>query len=562
MAHLALARKYRPLTFDQIIGQDVLVRTLKNALATGKIHPAYIFSGIRGVGKTTAARIFAKGLNCARGVTADPCLECPSCKEIALSTSMDVLEIDGATHTKAEEARDLTQVARYSPARDRFRVFLIDEVHMLSKPAFNALLKTLEEPPSHVVFLLATTEPDKIPETIHSRAQHFQFRRVPPALVSRYLQKVADEEGITLEPAARDLVAHCGEGSVRDSLTLLDRLLAYSGGEITEELASDVLGAAGRESLFAFCDTLADEDVPAVLNRIDELFDKGQDLKRFLFDLGNHVRRLLRERLAPGVSGGGDEPAETAERYRAQASRFSPEELMRLMDLLAGTQQKIRSAPDPQALFELQLVKAACLPRIVPLEVLLGGDPDAGAGAPPAPSGASSPPRPREADRAAEPPVQSPPAPEKMRERADPAPQAGESPERIENFRRISGEALALARPALTGARIFVDEEGVLHVVCHNGSATGHTYLSGPERIAVLKKAALEAGLSGRVVVERDDSEAPLGFSPEVREQEPDPVQEDETIRNVVKVLGGRVLKVTPLASEDSAGEDNDAEHE
>ena len=239
--HQALARRYRPQSFDEMVGQRAVVKTLKNALAKGKIHPAYIFSGIRGVGKTTAARLFAKGLNCVKGPTFEPCNECASCLEIGKAASMDVLEIDGATNTKAEEARDLMQAARYTPARDRYRVFIIDEVHMLSTAAFNALLKTFEEPPPHAVFLLATTEPHKIPETIHSRAQHFQFKRVPTPLVIRHLEEICQKEELKAEPAALELVARSGEGSVRDSLTLLDRLMAYADGPLTEETAVEAL---------------------------------------------------------------------------------------------------------------------------------------------------------------------------------------------------------------------------------------------------------------------------------------------------------------------------------
>jgi DNA polymerase III subunit gamma/tau len=301
MAYEALARKYRPQAFADMIGQGPVVKTLQNALSTGKIHPAYIFSGIRGVGKTTAARLFAKGLNCKDGPTATPCGECPSCQEIRRGGSMDVLEIDAATNTQVEKIRDLTDAARYTPARDRYRVFIIDEVHMLSKSSFNALLKTLEEPPAHAIFLLATTAAHDIPETVHSRAQHFQFRRVPETLVTAFLAQVCEKEEISAEPEALALIAKSGEGSVRDGLTLLDRILAYACGPVTEAAAVEVLGVTGREGLLSILDSLAKGDAGAVPVFVDRLLERGQSLERFLSDLAGLVRGIARSKFgAPG----------------------------------------------------------------------------------------------------------------------------------------------------------------------------------------------------------------------------------------------------------------------
>ncbi len=371
MTYKALARKYRPQTFDEMVGQEAVVKTLKNALATGKIHPAYIFSGIRGVGKTTAARLFAKGLNCETGPTVTPCNACPSCVEIAAGRSMDVLEIDGATHTKAEEARDLMQAARYMPVRDRYRVFIIDEVHMLSTAAFNALLKTLEEPPAHAVFLLATTEPFRIPETIHSRAQHFQFRRVSAYKVASFLKDLCGREGVEAEPAALDLVARSGEGSVRDSLTLLDRLLTYANGPLEEAAAVEVLGVVGRDALLSMLEMVSRGEPSDVSRFLDEARERGQNLERFLSDLVALVRDVLRYKTA-GTGGDAEEVADDGG-LKAAAERLSLEDLLRLWDLLALTQQRLKGAPDPEALLELQLIKAALLPGILPLEQVLSG---------------------------------------------------------------------------------------------------------------------------------------------------------------------------------------------
>ncbi len=568
MAHQALARKYRPRQFDELVGQQALIRTLKNALSTGKVHPAYIFSGIRGIGKTTVARIFAKGLNCEKGVTPEPCDACASCAEIAAGRSMDVLEIDGATHTKVEEARDLTQLARYTPARDRHRVFIIDEVHMLSNAAFNALLKTMEEPPPHVVFLLATTEPHKIPDTIHSRAQLFQFRPVPAPLVSDYLGRLAEREGFLAEPGALELVARCGGGSVRDSLTLLDRLLAYADGPLTEAAAVDVLGVAGREGLFAFCDALASGDTVRVLALLDEGFERGHDMERFLADLADHARHLLRARAAPGAASPGETP-EVLARFVAQAGAFSTEDLLRLLDLLAATQQRLKGAPDPRALLELQLVKAALLPRILPLDQLLSGaSPPAAAplvrppsAAPPAAAPASVAPAgpPEEAGEGGDLRFKSIIPFQRMDETEAVSYEAADG--RAKAFREAACERFFLARAVLEAAAISLDPEGVLHVACTDGSSAGIAFLTDPARRSEIEELARAAGFPGPVAVERRDAEPakpPAARAPHA----PLPPDRDEAVKAVLRVFGGQVLKVTPLAAEAATDEESHDEPE
>ncbi len=572
MAYMALARKYRPRQLDELVGQQALLRTLKNALDTGKIHPAYIFAGIRGVGKTTVARIFAKGLNCERGVTSEPCDSCPSCKEVTSGHSMDVLEIDGATHTQVDEARDLTQLARYTPARDRHRVFIIDEVHMLSKQAFNALLKTMEEPPPHVVFLLATTEPRKIPDTIQSRAQLFQFRPVEAALVASYLRHLAGMEGFSAEPGALDLVARCGGGSVRDSLTLLDRLLAYAGGNLTEADAVQVLGVAGRESLFAIADTFASGDVGALLAILDDGFDRGFDMERLIQDLTGHARLLLRACLAPSAPMGAEDPA-LARRIKEQASRFSAEDLLRLLDILAATQFRLKGAPGARALIELQLSKAALLSRILPLDQLLSGAPLREA-----PSGPKALPL--------EPAV--PLEPRAVEEDAGPAPEAegdfrftGLIPfkrmdeaeavsyelrdERATRFREAACDRFFPARAVLESAVISLDPEGVLHIACANGgSKAGMDFLKSPDHLKELQELAKEAGYPAQIAIERSNGEAAPSSGAPAEEPSPEAKrpEEDEAVRAVLKVLGGQVLKVTPLALEAEGAEEANDEPE
>ncbi len=572
MAYQALARKYRPQAFEDMIGQGAVVKTLQNALASGKIHPAYLFSGIRGVGKTTAARLFAKGLNCEQGPTPKPCGECPSCQEIKRGASMDVLEIDAATNTQVEKIRDLIDASRYTPSRDRFRVFIIDEVHMLSKSSFNALLKTLEEPPSHAVFLLATTEAHNIPETIHSRAQHFQFRRVPEPQVAVFLGSVCQKEGIAAEAEALSLVAKSGEGSVRDSLTLLDRILAYADGPVTEGVAVEVLGVMGREGLLALLHSLSQGDAGAVPAFVDGLLDRGQSLERFLSDLVGLVRQLVRLKCGTQGSGDGDP------RLTACGAAFSEEDLLRLWDLLLATQQRMKGTPDADALLELQLVKAALLPRILPLDRLLGRLPEAAREVlPPGPEPAhreapekSPTPTPRAAPPPAA-PLPAAPEPSHAEAEAVESPQEashaglrfkalipfkrmneeearvyeGQDDERIKRFRENAARRLPLLVETLKGAALSVDPDGVLHVALPASDATGVALLSNRERREALEAVARETGLSGAMAVHTADRVQNSGNPASAVPEALAPDRSDPAVDNVLRVFGGRVVKIT-----------------
>jgi DNA polymerase-3 subunit gamma/tau len=559
MTHKALAVKFRPQTFGEIVGQGPVVKTLQNALRTGRLHPAYIFSGIRGVGKTTIARIVAKGINCrgadgqAKFPTPDPCGICDSCIEIRDCRSMDVLEIDGASNNKVEEARDLTQLARYTPARDRFRVFIIDEVHMLSTAAFNALLKTLEEPPPHVIFLLATTEPRKIPETIQSRAQHFEFRKVAAAVIAAHLAGVCEREGLLAEPAALELVSRAGDGSVRDSLTLLDRLSSYADGPISEADAAEVLGLAGREVLFHATEAVAASDARALLDLLGEVLARGRDTKRFLEDLAGHVRRLLRERLAASAPPAG-EPEETTARFAAQASRFSPEDLLRLQDLLLTTLQRLKDAPDPDALLELQLMKAAYLPKILPLEAILSGAqlPQAPAQPPqplravPAPTPQPAPPPPPDADS---------PAPHGaglrftsltafQRMDGEEARSFEEDDERLARVRKRFAQAVPLAQGALEKANLSVDPEGVLHIALPPSASAGLALLGTPDRKRILDEAARAEGFPGGAALEKkeggeEESVVPAPKAPEAKGE-----FASKAVDSVRRVFGAQLIEV------------------
>jgi len=576
----ALARKYRPQTFEEMVGQGAVVRTLQNALATGRIHPAYIFSGIRGVGKTTAARLFAKGLNCAQGPTAKPCGECPSCIEIKRAASMDVLEIDAATNTQVEKIRDLIDASRYTPTRDRYRIFIIDEVHMLSGSSFNALLKTLEEPPAHARFLLATTEPHKIPETIHSRCQHFQFRRVPEHIVTAFLEQICAQETIAAEPAALSLIAKSGEGSVRDSLTLLDRIVAYADGPVSEAAAVEVLGVTGREGLFSLLEVLSEGRASGIPVFVDQLLDRGQSLERFLSDLVGLVRELVRLKLS-----GSKGPCDP--KLVACAEGFSEEDLLRLWDLLLISQQRLKGAPEADALLELQLVKAALLPRILPLDRLLSRVPESPlsdprpapqrpAAAPAAPGGSPSP----EPDHPSPNIQESVPPPEgsqpsgglrfkaliPFKRMGEDEARAYDDPDddRIRRFRENAARRLPLMQETLKGASLSLDPDGVLHVALPPLDSTGAALLKNRERREALEAVARESGLPGPVAVETGASPEPESSPARAASKGPEPLvqAENAAVDNVLRVLGGRLIRITAPPPPEPAEGDSHGEPE
>jgi DNA polymerase-3 subunit gamma/tau len=374
MSYQVLARKWRPKTFDEVVGQPTLVRTLKNALSSGRIGHAFLLSGARGVGKTTTARILAKALNCARAdkPTADPCGECPSCKEVAIGTSLDVQEIDGATNNGVEQVRELRESARYSPARDRFKIWIIDEVHMLSTGAFNALLKTLEEPPPRVKFIFATTEYHKIPDTILSRCQQYDFRMIPSRELLAHLRTVAVGETIQVSEEALAKIARAAEGSVRDALSLFDQVLAFSGSEVKDEDVTALLGLIDRELLLRASSAMVGGDSLAMLELVESLADYGADYRNFARELLLHFRELLMLKLAQDGSGllSAILP-EDRERMKPLSEAFSEEDLLRAFDVLTQADTDMRTAQDPRVTLELALLKLVQMRRLMPFVELV-----------------------------------------------------------------------------------------------------------------------------------------------------------------------------------------------
>jgi DNA polymerase-3 subunit gamma/tau len=366
-----LARKWRPQSFDQVVGQQHVTRTLANAIGSDRLAHAYIFSGLRGSGKTTAARILAKCLNCEKGPTPEPCGQCAACEEIAESRAIDVLEVDAASRTKVEQTRELLEMVAYAPARDRYKILIIDEAHMLSKASFNALLKTLEEPPPNVLFVLATTEIQKILPTILSRCQIFEFRRVGPRELGEHLSKICAEEEIEVSRATLERIARAGEGSVRDALSLLERAVAFCGPRIEDEDVLRMLGAVRSEVLSGLVSALAARDAAGMLTVLDCLVDEGHDLTHFWTELVAALRDLLVMRSLPGQPDLLARSPDEAAALEAAAKGLSREDLTRAFQIVADLEPALRSSSRPRFMFEAALIRLAGLGAVKPIEEVL-----------------------------------------------------------------------------------------------------------------------------------------------------------------------------------------------
>lgn len=358
MAYLALYRKYRPKTFDEVIGQEHITRTLANQVKAGQVSHAYLFTGSRGTGKTSTARIFAYAINCQNPVNGSPCYECEVCKQLANPSNMDVIEIDAASNNRVDEIRELRENVKFMPATAKFKVYIIDEVHMLTDSAFNALLKTLEEPPAHVVFVLGTTEVHKLPQTILSRCLRFDFRLVSQAKLEKIVKDIFDKENITYQNEAIKEIAMAGEGSVRDTLSIADLIVAYSGGEITLEGVLKVLGTADLENLSAFAKAVFDKNVGQVFEVIDRVAKEGKNLIVFAKDLSVLFRNLLIIKTAKTAQELLATTADTFEKLSALAQSATEEELIKNMRIFSAIEAELKYALSPRVLIETAAVTA------------------------------------------------------------------------------------------------------------------------------------------------------------------------------------------------------------
>ena len=353
MSYQALARKWRPRNFDAIVGQEHVVRALVNAFERDRLHHAYLFSGTRGVGKTTIARVFAKGLNCEHGPTARPCGECGACAEIDEGRHVDLIEVDAASRARVEETRDLLDNVQYAPVRSRFKVYLIDEVHMFSRHSFNALLKTLEEPPPHVKFLLATTDPQRLPVTVLSRCLQFGLRRLGVEEIAAELDRIAREEAIEADPPALRVLGRAADGSMRDALSLLDQAAAYGAGRIVADEVRALVGTVERERLFTLLEALAQSDAGAMVEALDELAGEAADFETVLGEVVEALGRMASLQVVPA----GREDDEELDTLRALAARISPEALQLHYQIGLMGRRDLPYAPHPRSGFEMTMLR-------------------------------------------------------------------------------------------------------------------------------------------------------------------------------------------------------------
>lgn len=528
MSYQALARKYRPQTFQDIVGQETAVRTLHNAIEQNRIHHAYLFSGVRGVGKTTLARILAKALNCVNGPTTDPDNTCTVCREITEGIDMDVREIDAATYTGVDNVRELRDVSQFQPARDRYRIFIIDEAHMLSNASWNALLKLIEEPPPHMVFMFATTEIHKVPQTILSRVQKLMLRKITLDDLIGRLQQICEQESITADRGALEIVARRGEGSVRDAISLLDQIIAFSGRSITAADVATVLGLSETNFFARIVSLAGDGDHAGILEALQEAADSGRDFKMLYRDLLNFLRNLLL------VAGGAAESMlslapEDLATVRATAERFSYTDLLRITNLLLRDDETVNRAEHQRLAVEIALLKAATFPRLRSVEEMIAGSGGATHASPQSRSTSPAPqPRTASATRPQSAPPAAAPPPAAPRPPANPG-SADAFVERLQKTRPLLAGCLSGAKEvAKEGSRIILRFEDA--------------HMAQPlvdDRVALEKMAAEVYG--SPVQIEIDTRvEQPAGRR---AEDKPSALRDDPVVSAFKKHLGGEILE-------------------
>jgi len=523
MKYQVIARKFRPQVFEDVVGQKPIIQTLQNAIQKDRIGHAYLFSGPRGVGKTTTARILAKGLNCAQGPTITPCNQCPSCEEISAGRSIDVFEIDAASNTGVDNIRELRESARYAPARSRYKIFIIDEVHMLSTSAFNALLKILEEPPSHVVFIMATTERHKLPATILSRCQQFVFRTISPAEIQAHLRQIAEREGVKIDDRALSYIVKASEGSMRDAQSLLDQIISFSGQDVVDEDVRDVLGFIPAEILDRTLDALAGRDSKALLETAGIVVDQGLNLQQYVREFISRVRDLLVLKLGleDKVLGSADEKRALA----AHSEHFSEQDLIRFFDMLLRLENDLRWTSQPRFHLEVGFVKLAKVGHVRDIEDVLREVNRGGS--------VSAPPIKRSA------PAPKPPKPDEKREEKPASP---ESFTFADIFTRRVEEKSAAAAIYLQNADRIDRTEDAVEVVMPGG--TPLAMLQTKEHRKVLDAAASElVGKAVSVSLIMKEQQSSRGVAAETAKDEP-------LVKRFLEVFRGDLAQVKPAKGE------------
>jgi len=532
-----LARKWRPKQFDDVLGQEHVTTTLKNAIEQNRLAHAYLFVGPRGIGKTSTARIFAKALNCVKGPTAEPCDKCDNCIEIAEGRSLDVLEIDGASNNGVEQVRELRDTVRYTPAHAKFKIYIIDEVHMLSTAAFNALLKTLEEPPEHVKFFFATTEPQKVLPTILSRCQRFDLRRIPAGLIVKHLKDIARKEKVTIDEEALEAIARGAEGGLRDAESALDQLIAFCGSKIGEKDVLAVFGLVAHQKLAALTDALIDGETNTALKILKELDEVGKDLQRLLADVLDHFRNLLVMTLGGKGEDLLDLPETELELVKRQEQRIDSDAVLRMIDALAATEGRLRYALSKRILFEIALVKAIKARQMVGIEGVLQKLNELRGHAVSVSVGATPPPR---------------PARDQVGESAVPA--ASLLEDAWEYAIEHLGKATPLAKSYLVGTRPLGMKGNVLTIGFDPEFADRREFVDRPRNIELLQsklKEKLRMDVTLRLAVSEPSapvlpkaagaSKAPAS---ETSKKSPDDFKDDPLIKKALEIFKGTVVDV------------------
>jgi DNA polymerase-3 subunit gamma/tau len=544
MSYQVIARKWRPQTFAEVIGQEHVTRTLANAIVSGRVAHAYIFSGARGVGKTTTARILAKALNCAKGPAAEPCNDCDSCREISAGSSMDVIEIDAASNRGIDQIRELREMVRYAPASSRYKVVILDEAHMLTDEASNALLKTLEEPPDRVVFILATTEPDDLADTIRSRSQHFHFRALSFAEITAALAQIATQEKWNVEPGALAVMARAAEGSVRDALSLLEQARAYSGETITDAQVRELLGVVPQETLDMLTAAIEQRSATLALELVHGLLAQGQNLPSFCREAIGHFRNLLVAKVCGADSDLVAAPAGERPGITRAAAAFSEEDLTRFFEILLETHDDLRRKPDERLHLEMGLLRMVNAARLAPLEQVLAELGGAGSDAAPrgskassaaAASGATSSSAPRNA-AVAQPPNSAP----SSAPHSAPAPMTRVAPAAPPTAER------AISEPPATAVPLATKPEGAVARMVNIGGGIEAA------QVEAIKVAALEQQkFLGELVEqasrwEREGAEVRLFFPTERRAlaEMLQSREQMETLRNIAQRVVGQGVRV------------------